>query len=304
MKGILLVNMGGPVSEKGMRFFLKNMFCDDAILPFAKPFRIILSWIISTFRYKKSWSKYLDIGGTPIVDDTKDLTNIVGVEMGEGYKVSYAFSYSNPLIENVLSEFSKEGIEDITIVPLYPHYSLSTWQSVVNHSRKSVVEGNLSFVKPFFRNNKYIEFISDAIKTSIDDNKLTNPLLLFSAHSIPNSLIEKGDYYESEIVESSKLISSNLNLDHAVSYQSQIGDKWLGPITDDVISEYNDTDIKEILIVPISFVGENLETLYDIDFKMLKDFKKYKELRVERMKFNKDQTLLAKAIVEEIKNIK
>jgi len=303
MKGILLVNMGGPQSQKEMKFFLKNMFCDKTILPFSKLSRVIISTLISSFRYKKSWKKYLEIGGTPIIKDTEELAKQISDILGDEYKVAHAFTYSHPIIKDALVDLNNQGITDITVVPLYPHYSISTWESVVNYSKESNFDGNLKFVKPFYKNKKYIEFFADAISKSIEDNNFSKPTLLFSAHSIPNKLIEKGDYYESDIKASAKLIADELNLEHYVSFQSQIGKKWLGPITEDVIVELDKTSTKEVLIVPISFVGENLETLYDIGKVIITDAKKNTKLNIARMTFSENQELLAQAIVEEVRKI-
>lgn len=303
MKGVLLVNMGGPQSLKEVKFFLKNMFSDKAILPFSKLVRMFLSTLISNVRYKKSWSKYLEIGGTPLVKDTEDLTELTKNILGKDYVVSHAFSYSNPLIKTALEQFNKDGINDAIVIPLYPHYSISTWQSVIDHSEESNFIGTLKFVKPFFKNNKYIEFFEEAIKNSIRDNSLKEVTLLFSAHSIPNNLIKKGDYYESDIRLSAQLIAEKLNLDYSVSFQSQIGKKWLGPITEDVIKEYSDANTKEILIIPLSFVGENLETLYDIDKVMINDAKKFTDMKVSRMRFSENQTLLAQALAGEVTSL-
>ena len=303
MKGILLVNMGGPQSQKEMKFFLKNMFCDKTILPFPKFLRFLISTLISTLRYKKSWNKYLEIGGTPIVKDTEELAKQTNVIFGEDYKVVHAFSYSRPLIKDVLKALNKQEITDVTVVPLYPHYSFSTWQSVVNDSEESKFDGLLSFVNPFYKNEKYIEFFAQAITESLDKNNFTKPTLLFSAHSIPNKLIEKGDYYESDIRNSAKLIADKLELPFLVSFQSQIGKKWLGPITKNVIKEFDDNSSKELLIVPISFVGENLETLYDIEKIIIPDAKKHTSLKIARMEFSKNQELLSLAIVDEIRKI-
>jgi ferrochelatase len=302
MKGVLIVNMGGPQSLKEMRFFLSNMFNDESIIPYPKPFRVALAWLISTLRYKKSWKKYLSIGGSPIVDDTKTLAKLASVKLGSEYKVDYAFSYSNPLIKDALKKLVNSGVDEIYLVPLYPHYSISTWQSVVNDAKKAISLDNikLEVIRPFYKNKKYIEFLSNAIIESINNQGFDNPLLLFSAHSIPNALIDKGDTYESEINESAKLIANNLNLKYTVSYQSQVGENWLGPITKDVLSELDSKGEDELLIIPISFVGENLETLYDIDRIMIPEAENL-NMKISRMKFSTDQSLLANSIVEEIK---
>jgi ferrochelatase len=301
MKGVIIINMGGPQSLKEMKVFLWNMFNDKHILPFIKPFQLFLAWIISSLRYKKSWAKYLQINGTPIVSDTKELSKLIDANLGDNYKTIHAFSYSKPLIKDAIFKLKEDDYSDITIVPLYPHYSISTWLSVANDAKQAVKNKNidLKIVNPFFRNKNYINYFSKAIEESIKEADFENPLLLFSAHSIPTSLIDKGDYYESEIVNSSKLIADHTKQRFTISYQSQMGKKWLGPITEKVLEELDKKGEKEVLIIPISFVGENLETLYDINKIMIPNTSNLK-IKVSKMKFSKDKTLLAKAISEEV----
>ncbi len=300
MKGLLIVNMGGPQSEIEMKFFLANMFKDKTILPYAKPVRMSLSWLISTFKYKKSWKKYELIGGTPIIKSTISLSELIKNKIDNEYIVEYAFSYSHPLISDSIKKLEQQNVDEITVVPLYPHYSISTWQSVVNDAKATNYKGKLKFVEPFYKNENYIQYFTKAIENSIKKNNLKNPLLLFSAHSIPNILINKGDYYESEINASSKLIAEKLNMDFTISYQSQIGKKWLGPVTENVIEELYAKGTREIIIIPISFVGENLETLYDIDKIIIEKAKNNEGLNICSMKFCDSQELLAQAILDEI----
>src|SRR5664279_1544016 len=119
MTGVLLINMGGPGSQQEMKRFLANMFRDPFILPFSKPVRQFLSYVISTSRYKKSWKKYLAIGGTPIISATQKTVDALQLALSDSFKVRMAFSYSSPSIEDSLLAFKQEAINQITIFPLY-----------------------------------------------------------------------------------------------------------------------------------------------------------------------------------------
>lgn len=269
MIGVLLVNMGGPESLKEVRTFLANMFKDPFILPFPRPVRILLSYIISTTRYKKSWKKYELIGGTPIIRATHKTVLRLQEKLRDKYKVKMAFSYSSPLIEESMLAFKTEGIKDIVVIPLYPQASYSTTSSVIMDVEKVTSpdkELNIKFVKEFYQQEGFVRFWSEIIAEHILEENYTHPYLLFSAHSIPKYLADKGDTYPIGIEQSAKMIAQNMGIDYDYAYQSGMArGEWLKPDTKERLKELAGLGIKEIILIPISFVNENLETLYDID---------------------------------------
>jgi ferrochelatase len=283
MNGVLLVNMGGPETLKEVRTFLSNMFKDPFILPFSRPVRNLLSFMISITRYKKSWKKYESIGGTPIIRATHKTVLSLQAKLRDKYKVKMAFSYSSPMIEETLLAFKKEGINNITVIPLYPQASFTTTSSVIADVEKVNLhekELNIKFVKEFYQQEGFIKFWSEIIAEHILEEKYSHPFLLFSAHSIPKYLVEKGDTYPIAIEESAKLIAQNIGIGCEVAFQSGMSKgEWLTPDTKVRLKELAELGIKEIIIIPISFVNENLETLYDIDKEIIPYAKK--ELGIE-----------------------
>ncbi len=268
MTGILLVNMGGARSPEEMKIFLSRMFKDPFILPYGKLGRTLLSCIISNLRYKKSWKKYQLIGGTPIIDATEKTSKALQKELKQEYCVKTAFSYTEPLIQDRLQDFARENIKKIIIIPLYPQSSYSTTLSVENDINKAKINENIKieFVKEFYKNKYYVEFWSKLITQHISEKQYNNPFLLFSAHSIPEYMINKGDTYPQAIAESATLIANNLNINFEQVYQSGMKrGKWIGPDIKDKLKEMAVNGTDEIVIIPLSFVNENLETLYDID---------------------------------------
>jgi protoporphyrin/coproporphyrin ferrochelatase len=269
MTGVLLVNMGGPGSLEEMKIFLANMFRDPFILPFGKPVRYLLSYIISSTRYKKSWEKYKLIGGTPIIRATGKTVLGLQDKLGDRYQVRMAYSYSSPFIKESLLAFRNEGITDITVIPLYPQASFTTTSSVIRDVEKVTSrekELNIKFVKEFYRHDGFVRFWSEIIADHILAENYTHPFLLFSAHSIPKYLVDKGDTYPTGIEESAKLIAQNIGLEYEYAYQSGMSrGEWLTPDTKVRLEELAEKGINEIILIPISFVNENLETLYDID---------------------------------------
>ncbi|MFH0867443.1 MAG: ferrochelatase, partial [Bacteroidota bacterium] len=109
MIGILLVNMGGASSLKEMKMFLSRMFNDPFILPYGKTIRILLSFIISNSRYKKSWKKYELIGGTPIIRVTQKIVHVLQNEIPDSFQVKMAFSYTSPFIHESMESFHNSG---------------------------------------------------------------------------------------------------------------------------------------------------------------------------------------------------
>ena len=285
MKGILLVNMGGANSPKELKVFLARMFKDPFILPMGKLVRTLLSFIISNTRYKSSWKKYELIGGSPIIEATQTTINALQNVLGDAFNVKMAFSYSSPYIKESLHAFLREGINDVTVIPLYPQASISTTTSVeadVNAAVEEYSNLKITFVKEFYKNDLFIRFWANLILNHIKENKLTNPYLVFSAHSIPMNLVEKGDTYPKAIEESSKLIADKAKLKFEFAFQSRMKGKWVGPDTKDSLKKIAETtkDL-DIILIPISFVNENLETLYDLDHDIIPFAKE--ELKINKI---------------------
>lgn len=269
MIGVLLINLGGAENQAELKQFYRRMFLDKHIIPAPYFFRNLLSLYISKTRFKTGWIRYEMIGGTPIKKDTQALVVALQSKLGNEYLVKEAYSYSNPLITETIDYFSKKNITNIIAVPLYPQASITTTSSVVadiDKIKKTHQQLKTTVLPEFFENNHFISFWTDLITKHISDNKLNKPLLIFSAHSIPLACIKKGDTYQQSIEKSAKLIAEKCNLNFCVSYQSGSNKKtWIGPETPETIESLINKGTKEIVLIPISFIGENLETLYDLD---------------------------------------
>ncbi len=267
MTGVLLINMGSPLSKKEMRQFLFNMFSDKAILPFPKFQRTLLALIISTFRHSGSWKKYQQIGGSKLKDSMAIITADLASEIGKDYLVTAAYSYSKPDILTEIECLRSKGISEIKVMTMYPHSSISTTESVktdLDKVREKYPELHISEPETYGENDNFIHYWVDIIQEAIQKQSYKNPTLVFSAHSIPAYLVEQGDTYVDEINASAKLIAGKLGLPYRVAFQSKIGRvKWVDPDTKDCLKTMKAENIDEIMLVPISFVNENLETAYD-----------------------------------------
>ncbi|MBN1967804.1 MAG: ferrochelatase [Candidatus Delongbacteria bacterium] len=303
MRSIILIDMGGPQTISEYKFFLNNMFFDRHIIPAPKLIRFLLSKYITYKRLKKGWENYQLIGGTPLKNSMNSLLNKVETIIDNSKdKISIAYSYVTPRINEVLKENYDKGIRDFTLISLYPHQCYCTTSSVrydIGSFLKNKARCTVKIFDNFYRNEFFIAFWIKMIKNEINSNSMISPHLLFSAHSIPESIISKfNDKYDYHINQSAQLIATKLGLKHSVSYQSQIkGQKWLEPTTSSTILNLKKNNIDEIIIIPISFLNENLETLYDIDLKLIQFAKNNGVKKISRAKITTSDENIIKMIM-------
>ena len=248
---IILHNMGGARSDKELKEFLFNMFMDKRII--SSPVRFLLAPLISNLRYKRVWKNYEKIGGSRIYEITENLAK--KVEKLSGIKTKYAFRYTKPHIKDIANG-------EITLVPLYPHYSFTTYESSIDELKENKI--NAKIIKPFYKHPKYNEIIKENILNSIDNSKEWN--LIFSAHGLPEKIIKKGDTYQKEVKEHVEILKKMLPEFKSISlaFQSRFGfSKWLTPYLDEELKKYKN---EKVLIYPISFVIDNSET--DLELKV------------------------------------
>ncbi len=255
MKAIILHNMGGARSEKELKEFLYNIFMDKRII--SSPARYFLAPLISNLRYKRVWKNYEKIGGSRIYKITESLTQKMQNLTTD--KVKYAMRYTKPHLKETIHTF-----KEITLLPLYPHYSFSTYESSIDELKKTKYKGKVHIVKPFYKNKNFNKIIKENILNSIDNPKKWN--LIFSAHGLPKEMIEKGDKYYDNVKEHIEILKNilpefkTLNL----AFQSRFGYKqWLKPYLQEELTKYKN---ENVLIYPISFMIDNSET--DLELKI------------------------------------
>jgi len=273
MKAVLLANMGAPVSEKGMKVFLKRMFSDKAILYAPAFVRSVVSTLLSNVRYKSSWKKYLLINGSPLQKSMNEMASDLQQLLSNDYVVSAVYSYSEPFIEEKIAELYRQGIREMWVISMYPQASYSTTGSVQTSLDKIQNRFNdirCCFVEDYFDNEFFINYWKELIRDKIAEMKYTQPYLLFSSHGIPRSFIDRGDLYAEKMNTSARLISESLGWEYSLSYQSKIGPiEWTKPYTIDQLKALHTKGIDEIIVVPLSFINENLETRYDLDTELI-----------------------------------
>ncbi|HIC08847.1 MAG TPA: ferrochelatase [Aquificales bacterium] len=261
---LLVVNYGGPQKGKE-REYLKRLFSDPVLFPFPAPLRWILGNLVALLRRGETAEILSAVGGTsPFLKQTFEQAKALG-KLLEGWEVGVAMRYSDPLLEEVLRNIAPERFENIVLLPLFPQYSVATWGSVERVVEKSPLKGKVKFAKPFYGCENFILGWVEAIEKTLKG--LEKPFLLFSAHSLPLYLVRKyGDPYPKQVEESAKLIAQRLELPYKVSYQSRLGPiRWLEPTTEEALKKLRKDGVKELVVIPISFVSENTETLQEID---------------------------------------
>jgi ferrochelatase len=192
------------------------------------------------------------------------------------FKVYVAMRYWHPLIEEVAPEISRDGVKKFVALSMYPHYSIATSGSSMSRLMEVIEEYPIDVfsISSWYDHPLYIEALADVIKkgldsftsTSCEAGGLREVQVLFSAHSLPVSLIKEGDPYVNQIRGTIKEIVKRLPIKWSLSYQSKSGPvKWLEPSTEGTLKRFAKLGYKNILLVPISFVSDHIETLYEID---------------------------------------
>jgi len=271
--------------------------------PLSSLYRKPLAWLISNMRDMTSREMYKKVGGiSPLIPLTylqgQNLQNLFN-KNELLIDVFIGFRYCKPFIEDALNEISKKNYTKLIVLPLYPQYSYTTTgsvQLVVNKwlekrkprhcekqsdeaiskrseiaspsARNDVENLELYFIDDWYKDDDYLTSFSTLIQNSLENLDLRSTEIVFSAHSIPMSNIENGDPYQKHIDETALLLIEKLKWKKRwhIAYQSKIGPiKWLEPSTDKVIEEIAKRNKNtNILVVPISFVCEHVETIFEI----------------------------------------
>ncbi|RUT01910.1 ferrochelatase [Dulcicalothrix desertica PCC 7102] len=289
--GVLLLNLGGPDKLDDVGPFLYNLFSDPEIIRL--PFRWLqkpLAWFIASRRTKTSQENYKQIGGgSPLRQITEAQGEALKQELqtlGEDAEIYVGMRYWHPYTEEAVASLTHDTeIEKLVILPLYPQFSISTSGSSFRlleqmwKTDPKLQQIEYTVIASWYKQPGYLKAMADLIAQELD--QLPNPSeahIFFSAHGVPKSYVEEaGDPYQQEIEECTELIMRTLNRPNAytLAYQSRVGPvEWLQPYTEDAIQELGAKGIQNLVVVPISFVSEHIETLQEIDIE-------YRELAEE-----------------------
>lgn len=274
-KLVLLLNMGGANDLDDVKVFLTNMFNDPYILGIKNGFvRKILASFIVKMRLRPAQENYKQIGGkSPICDLTQalcDKLNALEFSGEDKVKFDFAMNYTAPFTQDVLSRYADAN--EIVVLPLYPHHSVTTVSSSLDEFHRAYnalgLTAKVRTIEPFYKNKIFNTAIVDSIKREVRGIDISDVELVFSAHSLPQKTIDRGDLYEKHVREHVEIISEMLKQDEInfarirLAYQSRLGPvKWLEPALGDVLA---DIPSKKAVIYPLSFCIDNSETTFEL----------------------------------------
>lgn len=279
---VVLLNLGGPDSLDAVEGFLFNLFNDPDIInfPLSFLFRTKLAKLISSKRAPKIQLQYKKIGGkSPILDTTKKQAELleVGLNRHMQAKVFIAMRYWKPFTNDALEEIEKYSPHKIVLLPLYPQYSVSTTGSSVNEWNRLIKSYELLrnvpvfLVEKYYLSDLYIKAIVERINSALEKfpaEVRSNVTILFSAHGTPVKLVKQGDTYSHHIRETVDQVvkAGGYKQPWSLCFQSKVGpQKWLTPSTPAIIEENAAKGVKNILMVPIAFTSDHLETLFELN---------------------------------------
>ncbi|MCG6553536.1 MAG: ferrochelatase [Candidatus Magnetominusculus sp. LBB02] len=276
--GVLLLNLGGPASLEDVEPFLYNLFSDRLIIKLGPSFmQKPLAAVIAAKRAGKSRAMYAQIGGgSPLLRITTAQAGALSTALNEGspndkpqFAVFTGMRYWSPFIEDAVKSAYGAGIREFIALSLYPHYSLATTGSSYAELERvlSKYPARCRYIRSWPDNVQYVAALAELINQGIEGFEGRRPHIIFSAHALPEYFITQGDPYVIEINKTIEALRPTLNgYETHLSYQSRGGPvKWLSPSTEETIAGLAEAGIKDILIVPVSFVSDHVETLYEID---------------------------------------
>ncbi|MDD2789580.1 MAG: ferrochelatase [Sulfurimonas sp.] len=293
-EAIILLNMGGPNNLEEVELFLVNMFNDKNILTMKSSLlRKFIATMITFTRTESSQEIYRKIGGkSPLVDLTKKLVAKLQERVGDDVVVDFVMRYTPPFAPEVIERLNSEEVEKIYLIPLYPQYSTTTTKSSLEDFEEAYhnIGANAVLVetKHFFQNVTYNKAILESIRNAMMDAKYEDFDLIFSAHGLPQKIIDAGDVYERHINKHVAIL--NTMLDEAgmyfhethLAYQSKVGPlAWLKPSLEEKLGSVRN---RGVIIFPLAFTVDNSETDYELDmeYREIAEEMGFKEYRVCR----------------------
>lgn len=296
-KAVLLLNLGSPKSPstEDVRTYLNEFLMDGRVIDLPYLLRLLLvKGIITRFRAPKSAKLYKSIWtdeGSPLVVITEKLTK--QVEEHTGLPTYFSMRYATDAPQDVMKRMHSENpdLEEVVLLPLYPHYAMSSYETGVEYAVKAHKDGaypfSLTIVPPYYDQGHYIDALSEVVAANLPENY---DHIVFSYHGIPERHVKKTDVtkkhclkvdnccsvdseahkycYRHQVIETTKLVTKKLSLPEdkvSFAFQSRLGaDAWLKPYTAKRLEEMPKEGIKNLVVVCPAFVSDCLETLEEM----------------------------------------
>ena len=289
-RAILLMNMGGPNNLDEVNVFLTNMFNDKRIISAPKPIRSMIAKLITWRRSEEAKSNYAHLGGkSPIVGYTNQLIDELQKNIQDA-SIHMVMRYTPPFAKDVLEEL--KDIDEFYAIPLYPHFSstttLSSYDDLYAALDELKIRARVKTIDAYYSDNYYNNAIIERIKEAVGDDSPEDFELIFSAHGLPQKIIDKGDSYQKHIRQNvyrarKALLDAGIHFHKThLAYQSRLGPmEWIRPYLDDKLKALQK---KKVIIFPIAFTIDNSETEFelDIEYKEVADELGFTEYRVAK----------------------
>lgn len=268
---VLLLNMGGPASLDAVEPYIASLLGDPDMvrLPLGGLFQQPFARMVARRRAPKVRERYGLIGGaSPLEAATARQAELLAAELG--LPVNYAMRYTPPRVAEVLARDGDPLAAHWVVIPLYPQYStVSTLSALKDFGQQAPAGLRYTVVDRHFSAPGYISALKLRLGEALAECEpgLTTHIV-FAAHSIPESYIRRGDPYADEIEATARLVRAGADDGYGATlgYQSRVGPvKWRGPTLSEVLARLRADGVEQLVVQPLSFVSENLETLYDLD---------------------------------------
>jgi ferrochelatase len=289
--GVVLLNLGGPERLADVEPFLYNLFSDRQIIRLGPAFlQKVIARFIARRRAPKSRESYRLIGGgSPLARITAAQGAVLEERLNESgpYKVFQAMRYWHPFAQETLEQVVHANITRIIALPLYPHYSIATTGSSLDDFRRvvagCVADLQLAEISAWPMQPRYINCLAASVHSARQRFAAGDAVqMVYSAHSLPKKFIDAGDPYVEHLQQTIAALEKMTGMPGRLCYQSRSGPvEWLSPSTPEMLEKLAAAGCKNILMMPISFVSDHVETLYEIDM-LYMDMARELGMRLER----------------------
>jgi len=276
---VVLLNLGGPDSLDAVRPFLYNLFSDPDIfkLPLARLTQKPFASLISRRRAPEAARGYAAIGGkSPLLENTQAQARALQQALdtaGAAIDVHICMRYWHPMAAAVVTELKRRGYKHVLLLPLYPQYSVTTTGSSVHAFERECMrqhyQPQVRLVRQWYDEPTYQDAIVQTLTRELSrfpDPQPERVELLLSAHGLPRKIVDAGDPYEQQVIATAEAVRAKLSWPNiTLCYQSRVGPlEWLKPYTDNVIREKARAGCEQMLVYPIAFVSDHVETLFEL----------------------------------------
>lgn len=282
---VVLFNLGGPDDLDAVEPFLVSLFSDREIiqLPFGSALQPAFARLIAKVRGPSVRRNYQLIGGgSPQLRITRAQAEALEARLNDGhggsYRVFIAMRYSRPSAGDALRAVRDCGIRNIVTLPLFPHYSGATtgsswreFERALSSADRADQAFDVARIEHYADDPLYLDALADTVRTAwarIPADRQAGTVIVFSAHGLPQRFVDQGDPYVEHIEATRAGLLERLSLPNRqlLAYQSRTGPvRWIGPGTEETLVALGRSGVSDVMVVPLSFVSDHIETLYEVD---------------------------------------